>query len=231
MKSLGCSCSPLGVLEYNRNTDFPCGYFSFKDQQVGQWEDCIFYLRIWMFDSLLVQTIEVTAVQVCNGHEVMCCFYEWLPSLLCQRCDCHKLTDGELPPSLSGCLFFLSGAFLTLSDVFVFDLLLSVIYHLSIKTTFWFPVFFFVIVICSLRYLFTTHLIFSADFLHTTFPLAVSSEKGLHIYNFWFHLLFHPWFFFYGHNTRSYLLLHQFFFSHEYAKCWESDQIKFISTV
>lgn len=30
----------------------------------------------------------------------MCCFYEWLPSLFCQRCDCHKLTDGILPPLL-----------------------------------------------------------------------------------------------------------------------------------
>lgn len=32
--------------------------------------------------SFLFQTIEVKAVQVCNSHEVMCCFYEWLPSLL-----------------------------------------------------------------------------------------------------------------------------------------------------
>lgn len=44
----------------------------------------------------VVQTVEVKAVQVCNSHEVMCCFYEWLPSLLCQRSDCHRLTDGSL---------------------------------------------------------------------------------------------------------------------------------------
>lgn len=40
-------------------------------------------------------------------------------SLFCQRCDCHKLTDGVLPPLLSFCLVFLSNVFLSISDVFV----------------------------------------------------------------------------------------------------------------
>lgn len=34
-----------------------------------------------IFESFSVQTIEVKAVQVCNSHEVMCCFYEWLSLL------------------------------------------------------------------------------------------------------------------------------------------------------
>lgn len=35
-----------------------------------------FYTCESIFKSLLVQITEVIAVQVCNSHEVMCCFYE-----------------------------------------------------------------------------------------------------------------------------------------------------------
>lgn len=51
-------------------------FFFFFYQQVAQGNETFLYLWRSEFESLLVQTIVVTAVQACNSHEVMCRFHE-----------------------------------------------------------------------------------------------------------------------------------------------------------
>ena len=67
-----------------------------------------------MFKSVLVHTIEVKAVQVCNSHEVMCCFYEWLPSSV----SALTVTSSLMAYFLLCCLVFLSMHF-SVSQMFV----------------------------------------------------------------------------------------------------------------
>lgn len=180
--------------------------FSFSDQQVVQGIKYL-YVRVWgFFESFLVQTIEVKAVQVCNSHEVMCCFYEWLPSLLCQRCDCHKLTDGILPPSLPFCLVFLSDAFLSLSDVFVFAVLFSVTFSLITSAWFWFALHrpLTLAAFSHLSYLFSY---VALSFLFLLFHCWCCCEPSLF---FWF------WFFFF-----SIPFLLEIFFTLEFAVAYK----------
>ena len=131
-KTLDWACCPLQIYTRNRNKTL-ADAFSFEINRLSEgMNTCLVCVHVRIFESLLVKTIEVKAVQVCNSHEVMCCFYEWLPSLLCQRCDCHKLTDGTLPPSLSLRLLYSLRCFSVFVRCFLLEFLFSATFTLII---------------------------------------------------------------------------------------------------